>query len=119
VKGWSRSAIIIQYRQERIYEQIGIEAIVDLLWKASFQQKDNFKKKNPPPQQKKIRFGYRSKPDFTFPISKSKSEGKTSPVIELGFFGFATALLARFLVIATGTRFAQRAFTIQLLLETP
>ena len=49
----------------------------------------------------------------------SKSEGKTSPVIELRFLGFATTLLARFLVIATGARFAQRAFTIQLLLETP
>ena len=44
-------------------------------------------------------------------------QGKTAPVIQLGLLGLAAAFFARLLVIATGAGFAQRAFTIKLLLE--
>ena len=45
-------------------------------------------------------------------------EGKASPVIQLGLFGLAATFFAGLFVIATGARFAQRAFTIQFFLET-
>ena len=45
-------------------------------------------------------------------------EGKTSPIIQLGLLGLAATFFAGLLVIATGARFAQRAFTIQFFLET-
>jgi hypothetical protein len=47
-----------------------------------------------------------------------KSEGKASPIIQLGLLGLTATLFAGLLVIATGARFAQRAFTIQFFLET-
>ena len=59
-----------------------------------------------------------SKPDFKFSSLKQKLEGKASPIIQLGLLRLATTLLAGLLVIATGARFAQRAFTIQFFLET-
>ena len=48
----------------------------------------------------------------------AKLEGKASPVIQLRFLGFTTTFLTGLLVIATRARFAQCAFTIQLLFET-
>ena len=69
-------------------------------------------------QKWKIRFGFYSKPDFKALIQIRESEGKATPIIQLGLLGLATTLLAGLLVIATGARFAQRAFTIQFFLET-
>ena len=59
-----------------------------------------------------------SKPDFKLCFRQAKSEGKTSPVIQLGLLRLAATFFAGLLVIATGARFAQRAFTIQFFLET-
>ena len=59
-----------------------------------------------------------SKPDFKSSSLSRESEGKTSPVIQLGLLGLTATLFAGLLVIATGARFAQRAFTIQFFLET-
>ena len=49
--------------------------------------------------------------------TERKLEGKTSPIIQLGLLRLTATLFAGLLIIATGARFAQRAFTIQLLLE--
>ena len=59
-----------------------------------------------------------SKPDFLRGSTVAKSEGKASPVIQLRLLCLAATFFAGFLVIATGARFAQRAFTIQFFLET-
>ena len=67
---------------------------------------------------RKTRFGFYSKPGFKALFQIRKSEGKATPIIQLGLLGLATTLLAGLLVIATGARFAQRAFTIEFLLET-
>ncbi len=70
---------------------------------------------------KKTGLDIESKPDFKFLVLKDfipvGSEREASPVVQLRLLRLAAAFLARLFVIATGARFAQRAFTIELLLE--
>ena len=68
--------------------------------------------------QEKSGLDFSSKPDFKFSSLRQKLEGKASPIIQLGLLGLTATLFAGLLVIATGARFAQRAFTIQFFLET-
>ena len=50
-------------------------------------------------------------------MGQAKLEGETSPVIQLWFLGFTATFFAGLFVIATRARFAQRTFTIKLLLQ--
>jgi len=64
--------------------------------------------------QRKIRFGLSSKPDFKF---SSKNQREKLPQYSAWAPWLTATLFAGLLVIATGARFAQRAFTIQFFLR--